>query len=163
MFAQRTSWQLIWWANLLAIPLLSLTGRDMQQWLLSHVSREFGAALVFTALLLLTLSGVAWLHRATPRWKWHLLWLVLLFIVLPLTLERFEERTHFLLFGLLGFASMRLYPPLSALMWVYALAGGDELLQWLLPQRVGDWHDVYINLLAGSGGILLAYVGKGRR
>jgi hypothetical protein len=163
MFAHRTAWQIIWWANLLTIPLLSLTGRSLQQWLLALFSREFAAALVFIPMLLLTLSALVWLRRISPQWGWHLLWLALLFIVLPLALDRFEERIHFLLFGLFGFTSMRLYPPLSALMWVYVLAGGDELLQWLLPQRVGDWHDVYINLLAGSGGLLLAYVGKGKK
>jgi hypothetical protein len=160
MFARIENRQLVWWANLLVIPLLSLFGRDLQADVLQLLSREAGAALVFLALLGFTLGSLAWLRAHSPHWKWHLLWLVLLFVLMPFTLHNFEERIHFLLFGLFGFLSMRLHPPLAAMMWVYALAGGDELLQWWLPDRVGDWHDVYINLLAGSGGILLAYVGR---
>jgi len=162
MFAQGTAWRPIWWINLFAIPLLSLTGRDLQYWLLQFFSREFSALLVFLALLSFSIAGLIQLRGTTRYWKWHSIWLALLFLILPFSLGNFEERIHFLLFGAFGFSSMRLYPLLSAAMWVYALSGGDELLQWWLPQRVGDWHDVYINLLAGSGGMLLAFVGRWR-
>lgn len=73
-----------------------------------------------------------------------------------------EERVHFIVFGLFGFVSMVVFPPRVAWVVCLAMAGGDELLQWWLPDRVGDWRDVAVNSVAGVGGLMLAWSGRKR-
>ena len=74
-----------------------------------------------------------------------------LFLIVPLLLERVEERMHFLTFGLFGALSMALFAPRYAFIICLLGAGGDELLQFYLPDRVGDWRDVAFNALASFG------------
>ena len=94
------------------------------------------------------------------RRLWHLSWALALFGLLPLTLPAVEERLHFLVFGAFGLASGRAFPIWLALLLGTTAAGLDELLQWALPDRVGDWRDVGFNLLAVGGGLLLARLGR---
>ncbi|MBD3669803.1 MAG: VanZ family protein [Gammaproteobacteria bacterium] len=156
-------WSVIWIITLVCMPLLSLFGRQLQHGLLASIGREVATLMITVPLLALCALGVLWLRRRSSRWYLHLIWIVLLFAALPLALERFEERMHFVMFGIFGFSSYMLYPLKGALMAVYAMSGGDELLQWWLPSRVGDWRDVFMNLLAGTGGLLLAHVGRRER
>ncbi len=77
-----------------------------------------------------------------------------------LTLPIAEERLHLLLFGVLGFS---LSNDLATLPKSYFLAFfmgsgigiADELFQWALPNRVGDFRDVVINSIGTLWGIAL--------
>ncbi|HID45253.1 MAG TPA: hypothetical protein EYP34_05825 [Chromatiaceae bacterium] len=155
----------LWFWLLLAllIPLFSTYGRPLQRMMKSALSST-SLALLFGFFSLLLLGGlVAWYRAQKKTWLiWHLLWLVPLFILLPLSLPLVEERLHFILFGSFGFASMLLFSPLTALAVAVAGAGLDEALQWALPDRVGDWRDVGLNVLASLGGAAAAFFGTRR-
>ncbi len=87
---------------------------------------------------------------------WHLLWFIPLFIILPYYIPIVEERLHFIVFGLYGYLSMLVLPRFTAYIACLLLGAGDELLQWALPDRVGDWRDVQFNLLAAFAATLFA-------
>ena len=82
-------------------------------------------------------------------------------------LERPVEQIHFLLYGGLGgvvfWALSRhivgwvLYPWTLAV--VYLVGMGDELIQWWLPNRVADFHDVLFDALGGALGLALVALG----
>lgn len=67
-----------------------------------------------------------------------------------------EERFHLLQYGVLSLLCTRALPPalrgprrhLAALLLVCLAGAGDELIQWLRPNRVGDLRDIATNGLA---------------
>ena len=152
---------LSWFLLLALIACLSVYGRTLQaeskQWLSGN-----GMAVAFVAAtLLLCVLAMRWaLKNHGRKIFWHLLWLIPLFVIYPLNLHIVEERLHFILFGGLGFITLLLWRPLPGLLWCCLAAGGDELLQWFLPSRVGDWRDVGFNLLACLGGAAFAVLGR---
>jgi hypothetical protein len=80
------------------------------------------------------------------------------------SLELAVERIHYLEYGIaavLALRALRLSYPnagayLLAMGFVLALGAVDEALQWVLPNRVGELRDVWINLTAGFLGLCLA-------
>ncbi|WP_456416759.1 hypothetical protein [Thiolapillus sp.] len=149
-----------WLALLVLIPMVSVFGRSLQRYARDMVSSGWLAALMLLALTAMVVMMVAWFRRHGGAFNlWHLLWMVPLFLLFPLTLPLVEERLHFLLFGGFGFFSMLLFPPLLGLAVLLAGAGLDEVLQWALPDRVGDWRDVGFNALASVGGGAAAFFG----
>ncbi len=84
-------------------------------------------------------------------------------------LERPIEQIHFLLYGALSgivfwalsteIVGWVLYP--WTLIVVSLIGMGDELIQWWLPNRVADFHDVLFDALGGALG--LAFLGLGMR
>ncbi len=73
------------------------------------------------------------------------------------------ERVHFVEYGLLGFlfyrawhtagdASFLLLPVLTGL----GVGAAEEWLQWFIPVRVGELHDVLLNLVAVSCGLVFS-------
>lgn len=153
-----------WLTLLILIPLVSIFGRSLQHFIRdNNVSSELLAAFMLLALVAMLVVMVTWFRRHGGCFNlWHLLWMIPLFLLFPLTLPLVEERLHFLLFGGFGFFSMLLFSPLLGLGVLLAGAGLDELLQWFLPDRVGDWRDVAFNALASLGGGAAAYFGKKR-
>ncbi|MBB5347439.1 VanZ family protein [Desulfoprunum benzoelyticum] len=71
-------------------------------------------------------------------------------------LEIPEERFHLLQYGILSLLCSRALPNslhgvrrhLLAFMLVCLAGAGDELIQWLRPNRVGDLRDIVINAIA---------------
>ncbi len=78
------------------------------------------------------------------------------------TLDNPVERIHFLEYGILAFLLFRAAgePRGLGLLWVYiaVLVAGlsDEIIQWVLPNRYFDWHDVAIN---GVGAVIGLWFG----
>lgn len=80
-------------------------------------------------------------------------------------LVMYEERIHFLHYGLVGATWVRgFYLCEFGGLWrsflLSVLAGGataimDEALQWLLPYRVGDIRDIYFDLIGCMAGSLI--------
>ncbi len=142
------------------IPLLSVYGRPLQRMVKTYVPTT-GLALFFgTVSLLLLAALITWFRaQGKPARAWHLAWLIPLFLLLPLTLPLVEERLHFVVFGAFGFFSMLLFPPPVAVLVSLAASGLDEALQWVLPDRVGDWRDVGFNAIASLGGATAAFAG----
>jgi hypothetical protein len=152
---------LAWLLLLTSVPLLSLYGRDLQQLVAQYYSSRQLGWLIGAMLLLLTLAALAYLRHYNPTRGWrHALWIVPLFIIAPWFLSIVEERVHFILFGLFGFFTLLLFPARRAYALCLLLGVADESLQWALPDRVGDWRDVGLNLLAAWGGASLALVSR---
>ena len=143
---------IFWILTGVTILVLSVIGRSLQYW----VAETIGYGLAAWILGLSMLVGIGLLisrvlkDNERPPWV-HLVWFVPLFLIVPLFLERVEERMHFLTFGLFGALSMALFAPRYAFIICLLGAGGDELLQLYLPDRVGDWRDVAFNALASFG------------
>ena len=85
-------------------------------------------------------------------------------IFFAMSLERPEERIHFLQYGVLGFLVYKGFEGVKTLKPV--LIGGfivmvgavDEIIQWFLPNRVGDLRDVLFNSIGGLLGTWFAKV-----
>lgn len=152
---------LSWFLLLALIVCLSVFGRTLQAESKHWLSGNGLAVAFMAATLLMFVLAMRWaLKNHGAKIFWHLLWLIPLFVIYPLSLHIVEERLHFILFGGLGFVSLLLWRPLPGLLLCCLAAGGDELLQWFLPSRVGDWRDVGFNLLACLGGAAFAVLGR---
>ncbi|MCF6211189.1 MAG: VanZ family protein [Gammaproteobacteria bacterium] len=159
-FSLKQRWLLAWLLTLAIIPALSIYGRRLQTLAHEHLDMGILAWLIaIPTLLLVILVLIQQVRLGGYRRLWHLSWALALFGLLPLTLPAVEERLHFLVFGAFGLAAGRAFPIWLAVLLGTAAAGLDELLQWALPDRVGDWRDVGFNLLAVGGGLLLARLG----
>jgi len=156
----------LWLANLAAILALTLTGGPLRSGLL-RFAPDSTTPLGWLALAAMALAFVTWaaLHgrRAPPlrlaaataaaaamlAWAWT--------IHLP------SERMHLLLFGTLGVTAAGALGLRGGLVFVLAWAGVDELIQLQLPERVADWHDVWLNAASGTAGWLVAFAHHGIR
>ncbi len=152
----RSAWAL----TLATIPLLSIYGRTWQRTLSEQLAAAHLAQFISLSLLLLLFTAMVWLiRRGGVKVLWHLLWSLPLFIWMPLDMPVIAERIHFLVFGLFGFLSVLSFGPILGLFLPLLFSGLDELLQWILPDRIGDLRDVSINMLASLGGAMLALTG----
>lgn len=153
-----------WEITLAAILTLSYVGRPLQFWLRS---RDLLHIFVPAMLAALFLWLFAWLVREATR-----LPVARLVIAGPaaaallawgLTFPVRIEATHLFTFGLFGFLSVRVLGLWRALPVVAVFACANELLQYYLPSRVGDWADVRLNVIAGAVGLLIAWATLGRK
>ena len=142
------------------IPVMSFFGRPIQQFI-SHrldggaMSLVMGAALVIAAG-----ASLAWMtRRRSKKVLWHGLWMLAVMIVITQLLPNAVEWFHFLLFGMFGLLATRLWRPAAAVAICLVVSGGDELFQWVLPDRVGDWRDVAMNIAACLLGAAVALIG----
>lgn len=155
MVSQK-AWNFLFLCSLFLIPALSIFGRELQ----SAVSKNnlieiaeyvIGAALIATAFLVVAA------RRSGPV-NWQLmLFAIVVFVMAPYQLERYEERLHFICFGLLGLTAYRSFGLRVAVVLTCSAGVGDEVLQHFLPSRVGHWRDVVMNCFAGLSAILLVH------
>ncbi|GAK58465.1 hypothetical protein U27_05439 [Candidatus Vecturithrix granuli] len=76
------------------------------------------------------------------------------------------EKIHFLEYGLLGLLLCKTLSYqiknksayLVALVIVYLVGMTDETLQWALPNRVGEYRDIWINVVSGALAILAVWL-----
>ncbi len=147
-----------WAVSLLAIPLLSIFGRPLQLALYESVSLSLLSFCVYSLLAACVLSYLVLLQRAGGFVdSWHLLWLAGLTWYCYGNLH-FVEKIHLLLFGTFGFLSYLLFSRKTALLAGISLSLLDELLQYFLASRVGDWRDVRLNLFSVFLGMFLAFL-----
>ncbi len=138
--------------------------RPFLNYLYSSLGKELLSILANLLLLTLFLYGI---FRFRQR---ELINIVLftvpavLLILVAMMLERPEERIHFIQYGILGFIVYKGFEGVKTLKPV--LAGGfivivgavDEIIQWFLPNRVGDLRDVLFNSIGGLLGTWFAKV-----
>jgi len=121
---------------------------------------------------LLAIAWIAvwlWRRRPAPRELVIVAGFALVYLYVLLSLDRVEERAHFLEYGLVGglvYAALReryanvlregneprgplRFPALTALVITGLLGWGDEGIQYLLPGRVYELRDVGMNVAAG--------------
>lgn len=149
----------LWLLSISAIPLISIYGRPVQHFLKDNLSSWQLAIIVGVILLAISIKAIYWLiKRHSYKRIGHLLWFIPLFIIAPYFMPIVEERVHFIVFGVFGFLSMLIFSPQTAITLCLSISMLDEGLQWLLPDRVGDWFDVGINMLASLGGAIFSFV-----
>ena len=138
-----------WILLLICIPLLSIFGRNLQYWVADTIGYTTAAWIIGILIFVSISAYLIWLNRNSYQIPWkHLIWFIPLFLILPLLLELVEERLHFLTFGLYGAMSIMLFQPRLAFSICLVVSLGDEVLQYFLPDRVGDWKDVLMNSVA---------------
>lgn len=147
--------------------MLSVFGRPIQNWLNQHISQSEFAYLVGFLLIVVIIAAVHWLARQGMKGLVInqiviTLGLLAMLVLITMVLPRIEERVHFITFGLFGFMTGRLFSNPVSILIIAMGAGGDELLQAWLPNRVGDWRDVGMNIAAAVIGIALVWYGKRR-
>jgi hypothetical protein len=81
-----------------------------------------------------------------------------------MTMDIVEERIHLLQFGALGFLIAydnakfdKISGLLYSLIWCFLIPVIDEVFQYFLPARVGDYRDILFGFIGGLGGILLYF------
>jgi len=147
---------LLWMGNALVIFSLSITGRPLQYWIQEKIPLVW-LGYVISAVLAVAVIFLIAKHLKFKMSPGILLTGILAVIILVLTfkMERPEEKVHLLLFGTLGFLSMRLFGFWKGLCLCLVIAGLDELLQLFLPSRVGDLQDIKLNSVAAVTGVLI--------
>ena len=160
LFYRSRLWALIW-AYIALIYLTLPLMRSILRWIKQSAGAEtlswgLNGLLVLAAATLLLL---AWRRGVKTTLA---IALPLLFIgALALNLPIAEERVHFLQYGLLGVlvVATNRHPArlqlVAMVLFVVTVGCVDELIQWWLPNRVGDWRDVGMNALAGTLGVAM--------
>ncbi len=138
--------------------------RPFLNYLYSFLGKELLSLLANLMLLTLFLYGIyRFRHREITNLILFIVPAVLLILV-AMSLERPEERIHFIQYGILGFIVYKGFESVKTLKPV--LVGGfivmvgtvDEIIQWFLPNRVGDLRDVLFNSVGGLLGTWFAKV-----
>ena len=86
---------------------------------------------------------------------------LLLLTYLSLSLDVWVERIHFVEYAVLGLlislaVNVRtLYGIISTCCFIILIGVVDEIIQWFLPNRVGDMRDVIMNSVGGLSGLWL--------
>ena len=86
---------------------------------------------------------------------------LLLLTYLSLSLDVWVERIHFIEYAVLGLLISRavnvrtLYGIIYTGCLVTLIGAVDEIIQWFLPNRVGDMRDVFMNSVGGLSGLWL--------
>ena len=163
-FIYRSRLWAIIWAYILAIYLSLPFMRALLGFLKDTVGRG-NVGLVLNGALLV--CGCMLLSMGLRR-----SWKTLLQVSIPIAIMAAvayqlhipEERVHFLEYGLLGTLVQKTARQTTWMqfgmgsLFVVLVGVGDELLQWWLPNRVGDLRDVGMNALAGVLGVCMGKV-----
>ena len=86
---------------------------------------------------------------------------LLLMTYLSLSLDVWVERIHFIEYAVLGLLISRAVNVLTLHGIIYTgclvtlIGAVDEIIQWFLPNRVGDMRDVFMNSVGGLSGLWL--------
>ena len=145
--ARLASARIAWWAVLALIPGLSLTGDRLRSALLAHVAPASLEAGLWVLVAGLAVAAAGWHPRAVaPLSPRRLTWLVPALGALLVAAPAAEGVAHIALFGTFGFVSALRFGASRGLALAAAVALLDELLQSLLPFRVGDWRDLGLDL-----------------
>ena len=120
-------------------------------------------SLALSILFFLLLS--VWIYIKNYKAKQFLLIIspLLLLTYLSLSLDVWVERIHFIEYAVLGLLISRavnvrtLHGIIYTGCLVTLIGAVDEIIQWFLPNRVGDMRDVFMNSVGGLSGIWLGH------
>jgi len=104
-----------------------------------------------------------WIYNKKYKLKQFLLIIspLLLLTYLSLSLDVWVERIHFIEYAVLGLlisraVDVRTLQGIICTGCLVTLIGAvDEIIQWFLPNRVGDMRDVFMNSVGGLSGLWL--------
>ena len=129
----------------------------------SFISKELLnlLSLVFSVSFFLMLS--VWIYNKKYKVNQFLLIIspLLLLTYFSLSLDVWVERIHFIEYAVLGLLISRavnvrtLHGIISTCCLIILIGVVDEIIQWFLPNRVGDMRDVIMNSVGGLSGIWL--------
>ena len=116
-------------------------------------------ALPFSFFMMLSI----WVYKKKYKAKQFLLIIspLLLLTYLSLSLDVWVERIHFVEYAFLGLLISRavnvtnLHSIIFTGCLVTLIGAVDEIIQWFLPNRVGDMRDVFMNSVGGLSGLWL--------
>ena len=149
----------LWMLVIVATLGLSVFGRSIQYWVRDNFGYTVAAWIIALSLLFTIILLIRYLRQLAGQVPyWNLAWFLVLFLLVPLLLDRVEERLHFLTFGAFGALSLLLFSPRTAILLCLAFSAGDEVLQYYLPDRVGDIRDVAMNSLASLAAALFVWL-----
>ena len=118
-------------------------------------------SLVLSISFFLMLS--VWIYKKKYKLNQFILIIspLLILIYLSLSLDVWVERIHFVEYAVLGLLISRVVNVriLSGIIYtgclVTLIGAVDEIIQWFLPNRVGDIRDVFMNSVGGLSGLWL--------
>ena len=118
-------------------------------------------SLVMSISFFLLLS--VWIYNKKYKLNQFLLIIspLLLLTYLSLSLDVWVERIHFIEYAVLGLLISRtvnvriLHGMIYTGCLVTIIGAVDEIIQWFLPNRVGDMRDVFMNSVGGLSGLWL--------
>ena len=118
-------------------------------------------SLVLSISFFLLLS--VWIYNKKYKAKQFLLIIspLLLLTYLSLSLDVWVERIHFIEYAVLGLLISRTVDvrTLSGIIYtgclITLIGTVDEIIQWFLPNRVGNMRDVFMNSVGGLSGLWL--------
>ncbi len=156
MFLQRvtkySASNIYWLVCTSLILMLSIFGRNIQKWLFSYINHTW----ITPGILALSFFSLILLYRQRSQLSINPVplffagfFLLLGALAVYMDYLRPIELTHFLLFSLLGWLSAKAFGLFWGCLAMLGVATGDEVLQYFLPDRVGDLHDIIINSLSG--------------
>lgn len=146
--------------------------RSMQKFIYAHLGPEFftysviaaiTAGLLIICYLLITKLKV----KNTSQYIWLIICGIIL-IYYTIKLRKYpEEAVHLIEYGVLSFFVFRAlsykirdWTVYVTTVLIVSLAGTvDELIQWIIPSRVGHYKDVQLNAISGFIGILIISMG----
>ena len=129
----------------------------------SFISKGFlnllSLALTFSFFIVLSV----WIYKKKYKSKQFFLIIspLLLLSYLSLSLDVWVERIHFVEYAFLGLLISRavnvtnLHSIIFTGCLVTLIGAVDEIIQWFLPNRVGDMRDVFMNSVGGLSGLWL--------
>ena len=132
----------------------------------SFISKELlnllSLALSISFFLLLSV----WIYNKKYKAKQFLFIIspLLLLTYLSLRLDVWVERIHFIEYAVLGILISRAVDVRTLQGIIYTgclitlIGAVDEIIQWFLPNRVGDMRDVFMNSVGGVSGLWLGRV-----
>ena len=136
---------------------------DLIRVLRNLISKELlnllSLALSISFFLLLSV----WIYNKKYKAKQFLLIIspLLLLTYLSLSLDVWVERIHFIEYAVLGLLISRAVDARTLSRIIYTgslitlIGAVDEIIQWFLPNRVGDMRDVFMNSVGGLSGLWL--------
>jgi len=104
-----------------------------------------------------------WIYKKNYKANQFLLIIspLLLLTYLSLSLDVWVERIHFIQYAVLGLLISRAVNVMTLHGIIYTgclvtlIGAVDEIIQWFLPNRVGDMRDVFMNSVGGLSGLWL--------
>ncbi len=147
-----------WLLTVAAIFSISVFGRKLQQIIMERLSQKLIAFIVFAFLFLVL--AVLWRNKEHYHVSAKMILIAAVMLALAVAAVSLQylypiEAVHFLIFSWFGWISTAVFGPLYGAAAIFSIAIGDEILQHFLPSRVGDLHDVVVNLLSGYTGLIL--------
>jgi len=134
--------------------------RPILNFLYASLGQRFLSIIVNIIFVVITVFIIYFLRKKNKLKISFLFLLIILFLINKI--ERPEERIHFLEYGILGALIFKATGKgtkqnIFAIILLFIIAVIDELIQYILPNRVGDIRDIVMNL---TGGVIGLWLGK---